>query len=231
MPFSAEEWVQTPQTVQGFVLSMVVRLQELEAELTTLREQVNRNSRNSSQPPASDGPGVPRKTTKRSKSGRKRGAQKGHKGTRRKLVPVEQVKESFDLKPEKCSRCGHELSGADVEPHRHQVTEIPPIVAQVTEYRLHTLNCPECGMETRGQLPVGVPQGAFGSRLQAMVALAGGHYHLSKRKIQELLTDFFQAEVSLGSISALEQRTSEIIREPVEEAYEYVKEQPVVQMA
>ncbi len=37
MPFSAEEWGQTPQTVQGFVLSTVKRLQELETELATLR--------------------------------------------------------------------------------------------------------------------------------------------------------------------------------------------------
>ena len=230
MPFSAEEWAQTPKAVQEFVMSMVARMQELEAELSTLRERVNQNSHNSSQPPSSDGPSVPRKTNKRAKSGRKRGAQKGHKGTTRKLVPLEQVKESFDIKPEECSRCGHPLSGADCEPHRHQVTEIPPVVAEVTEYRLHTLSCSECGAETRGELPAGVPRGAFGPRLQAMVSLSSGHYHLSKRKTEELMADFFQAEVSLGSIPALEQRTGEAVRGPVEEAREYVKMQSAVNM-
>jgi len=44
------------------------------------------------------------------------------------------------------------------------------------------------------------------------------------------MADFFQAEVSLGSISALEQRTSEAVREPVEEAREYVKTQSAVNM-
>ncbi len=44
------------------------------------------------------------------------------------------------------------------------------------------------------------------------------------------MADFFQAEVSLGSIPALEQRTSEAIRQPVEEAREYVKTQPLVNM-
>ncbi len=112
MPFSAEEWARTPRAVQEFVVSTVARLQVVEAELATLRERVNRNSSNSSRPPSSDGPGVPPKASERAKSGRKRGAQKGHKGTTRKLVPIEQVKESFDVKPQECSLCGHPLSGS-----------------------------------------------------------------------------------------------------------------------
>jgi transposase len=230
MPFSVEEWAQTPPAVQEFVLSLIVRVQTLEAEVAALREQLNRNSRNSSQPPSSDGSEVPPKPRRRAKSGRKRGAQPGHQGARRKLVPIEQVKEDHDIKPGVCRRCGHALEGADPEPYRHQVTEIPPVVAEVTEYRLHTLTCPECRAETRAELPEGVPQGAFGPRLQAMVSLLSGRYHLSKRDTQGIMDDFFQADVSLGSVPALEQRTSEALREPVEQARQYVKTQPAVNM-
>ena len=230
MLFSAEEWQQTPKAVQEFVLSLVVRVQELETEVAVLRERVNRNSGNSSQPPSSDGPEAPRKPRRRAKSGRKRGGQPGHKGTRRKLVPVEQVKESHDLKPEACRRCGQALEGEDFEPYRHQVTKIPPVVAEVTEYRLHTLTCPGCGDKTRAELPAGVPQGAFGPRLQAMVSLLSGRYHLSKRDTADIMADFFQADMSLGSVPALEHRTSEAIREPVEQAREYVTTEPVVHM-
>jgi transposase len=230
MPFSAEEWEQTPKAVQEFVLSLVVRVQELESEMADLHERVKRSSRNSSQPPSSDGPEVPQKPRRKAKSGRKRGGQPGHKGTRRKLIPVEQVKESHNIKPEACCRCGHTLAGEDPEPYRHQVTEIPPVVAEVTEYRLHTLTCPECGDKTRAELPAGVPQGAFGPRLQAMVSLLSGRYHLSKRDTMGITTDFFQADVGLGSVPALEHRTSEAIHEPVEEAREYVKTQSVVHM-
>jgi hypothetical protein len=53
MPFSAEEWSQTPPAVQEFVLSLLVRMQVLEEEVATLREQLNGNSGNSSQPPSS----------------------------------------------------------------------------------------------------------------------------------------------------------------------------------
>jgi len=139
MPFSDEEWAQTPRAVQEFVLSLIVRVRALEVEAADLREQVNRNSRNSSQPPSSDGSEVPPKPRRGAKSGRKRGGQPGHRGTTRKVVPLEQVKESHDVKPQVCRRCGHALVGEDPEPYRHQVTEIPPVLAEVAEYRIHTL--------------------------------------------------------------------------------------------
>lgn len=230
VPFSEEEWAQTPLAVQEFVLALVARVQALEAELSSLRERVKRNSHNSSKPPSSDGPDVPPKASQRARSKRKRGAQPGHPGTTRKLVPIEQVKDGHDVKPETCRTCGHALAGEDAQPYRHQVTEIPPVVAAVVEYRLHTLACPACGCETCAELPPGVPQGAFGPRLQAMAALLTGRYRLSKRDTAEVMADFFQADLSPGSVCALEQRSSEAIRTPVEEVREYVKEQPVVHM-
>ena len=230
MPFSAEEWAQTPQAVQEFVLTLVARVHALEAEVADLREQVNRNSHNSSQPPSSDGPQVPPKPGGQAKSRRKRGGQKGHPGHRRELVPVEQVKESHDVKPDMCRQCEHQLEGVDPEPYRHQVTEIPPLVAEVIEYRLHTLTCSACGTETRAELPDGVPQGVFGARLQAMVSLLSGQYHLSKRDIKGIMADFFQADMSLGAVPALERRTSQATSQPVDEAQAYVRSQPVAHL-
>jgi len=235
-PFSQEEWAQTPPAVQAFVWDLVAHVQQLENELSTLHERTNRSSRNSSKPPSSDGPEVARKPRKQSDPKRKPGGQVGHKGTQRKLVAVESVKACYDLKPEVCHCCGHLLSecsateGQDREPYRHQVTEIPPVVAQVTEYRLHTWSCPECGSETRAELPAGVPQGAFGPRLQATVALLSGRYHLSKRDTAAVLDDLFQVEVGDGSVCTLEQRTSEAVSAPVEQARAYVQEQSVVHM-
>lgn len=229
-PFSEEEWAQTPPAVQAFVLALVAHVQELEAELSALRERANRNSRNSSQPPSSDGPETSPRPRPRAESKRQRGGQPGHKGTTRKLVPLEQVKASHDIKPGTCRQCGQALAGQDPEPYRHQVTEIPPVIAEVVEYRLHALACPACGTVTCAEVPPGVPSGAFGPRLQAMASLLTGRYRLSRRDTAEVLDDFFQADPSVGAICALEQRSSEAIREPVEAARAYVKEQSVVHM-
>ena len=140
------------------------------------------------------------------------------------------VTEEHDVKPKQCGQCEQELNGADPEPYRHQVTEIPPAVAEVTEYRLHTLTCAVCGTETRAELPEGVPAGAFGPRLQGMVSLLSGGYHLSKRDSQAIMADFFLVDMGLGSVSALEQRTSETLSPPVDELRSYVRTQPVAHL-
>jgi transposase len=226
--FTEEEWAQTPPAVQEFVLALLTRVQTLEAEVQSLREQVNRNSRNSSMPPSSDGPRVPPKKNTRASGKRKRGGQSGHAGMQRQLVPPEELTASYDLTPPMCGQCGHPLAGHDPTPYQHQVIEIPRVVAEIIEYRLHTLTCPVCQAQTRATLPPEIPEGAFGPRLQTTVALLSGDYRLSKRKIQALLRDFFHIDLSVGVIPTLERRTSAALAEPVAEARAYVQQQPFV---
>ena len=229
-PFTEEEWTQTPERVQEFVVSLLDRVERLETTVRELQEKVNRNSQNSSKPPSSDGmEQSPAKESTQEES-RKRGGQAGHKKHERGLLPIEEVKEVVEIKPSSCRKCGHALLGEDERPLRHQVTEIPPVEAETTEYQLHRLACPKCRTRTCGQLPEGVPTGAFGPRLQAMVALLSGRYHLSKRESCQLMDDFFQVELGLGTISKLEKRTSEALQEPVEAAQEYVKTQKAIHL-
>src|SRR5262249_58479520 len=103
-------------------------------------------------------------------SGRRRGGQPGHARQQRPLVPPEQIKRAIRVKPSACRKCGQALSGEDPQPRRHQVAEIPPVQAEVTEYRLHRLVCTACGTPTYASLPGGVPTGAFGPRLLALLA-------------------------------------------------------------
>jgi transposase len=97
------------------------------------------------------------------------------------------------------------------------------VASVVTEYQLHTLRCVGCGECTTASLPYGVPAGAFGPRLQAIVAVCSGAYRLSKRNIEALAKDFFGVSISLGSVSNLEQATSEALEQPFEEARLRVK--------
>jgi transposase len=141
---------------------------------------------------------------------------------------VEELIAAYDIKPTNCRRCGGILSGEDPSPDRHQVAEIPPAKVEVTEYRLHTLNCPICGAKTRAELPEGVPQGGFGPRLQAMVSILSGGYHLSKRETVGILDDFFKVDLGLGSVPNLEKRTSAAIVAVVEDARSYARSQAAV---
>jgi transposase len=130
------------------------------------------------------------------------------------------------VKPVRCQHCQHPLHGEDRQPQRHQVTEIPPMRPVVTEYQLHQLCCPICGETTRAELPVGVPTGEFGPRVQAITALCTGAYHLSKRTTQDLMQDVFGVSMGLGTVANLEQATVQAVATPVAEARAYVQAQP-----
>ena len=55
----------------------------------------------------------------------------------RALVPPEQLRETFEVKPTQCRGCGAALQGDDPDPLRHPVAEIPPVRPDVDEHRLH----------------------------------------------------------------------------------------------
>ena len=139
-------------------------------------------------------------------SGKRRGGQPGHHRRVRALVPPEQVRQLVVCKPTHCRGCGGDLQGDDPEPLRHQVAELPPVLPVVDEYQLHRLACPRCRVRTCGTLPPGVPTGAFGPRLRAVLSVLVGAYRLGKRPVQQLVFDRLGLSISLGMISRLERQ-------------------------
>ena len=77
--------------------------------LAVLQERLKLDSRNSSKPPSSDGPGSDGNRAQRRASERRRGAQKGHKGSCRALLDESQVDNIFDCKPVEVSQVRHNL--------------------------------------------------------------------------------------------------------------------------
>lgn len=224
---SAETWEKTDSRIRDFIMTLLRRLQALE-------EKLNTNSSNSSKPPSSDPPGsLPNRRQQGAiNDKRSKGGQKGHKGHHRSLLPTAETDAVVKHFPEKCSRCNLPL-GDDAEitsdaPVRHQIWEIPPIRAHVTEHQLHRRCCRDCGKVTLAGLPAGVPAGSFGPRLTAMIGVLIGQYRLSRRLCESLLADGFGLRVSLGSISSLEESISESLAASVEEVHEAIKRAPVV---
>jgi transposase len=216
---SAEDWAATPVAVRVLVTELLQRIARLEARL-------NQTSQNSSKPPSSDPPQVrPRRT--KEPSGRKSGGQPGHTGHNRQLTPESEVAHIIDVRPESCGQCGALLLGEDAEPERHQVIDLPRLTAVVTEYRRHCLWCVVCGVRTQAPWPTTMPEGSFGPRVQATVGYLTGRIGASQREVQEILATLCQTEVSVGSITALEQAVSTALATPVAEAKQYVQWQPV----
>ena len=167
--------------------------------------------------------------SKRRSSGRSPGGQPGHEGHGRSWVAVEQVDERIAVKPSTCHGCGHLLTGHDPHPQRHQEVVIPPLRASVIEYQLHTLRCASLPPPDHSRLG---PRAYRGTptvpAVQAWVGLLAGAYRMSKRNIQSLLSDAFGVEVSLGTVSRLEQEVAAALAGPVEEARAFVRRQGIV---
>jgi transposase len=232
---SAEDWQRTPASVKQLLVMLmqeVIELKQrvalLEEENHHLREQLASNSGNSSLPPSSDGPAAAPQRPEKHPSGRKRGAQKGHQGHKRKLYPVERCQQVIDHYPQQCCHCGSELTGNDPQPYRHQVVELPPVEPVVEEHRLHSLRCEVCGTETRAKLAKEVAASGYGPRAVATVALLGGIYRASQRLTQRAMAELYGIEMSVGTVNALRQEASEALAEPVEKAHDYVKQQEMV---
>ncbi len=203
LPISDADWQRTPTSVQVLVLSLLDlqrRVVQLEKQLAGQRPGGGSTGSASTDETTS----ATTSTKKRSKhrpSGRSPGAQPGHEGHGRTLLSVERVDAVVPIKPPCCGHCGHALAGKDPHPQRHQVIDIPPVRTRVTEYQLHTLRCPQCQMLSEAEWPERVPRSAFGPTVQAWVGLLSGAYRLSKRNIVTLLSDAFDIDLGLGSVS------------------------------
>lgn len=212
------------------IAALEARLAKQEERIAELERQLNRNSRNSSLPPSADPPGAPARERVPS-SGRKRGAQRGHKGHGRRLAPIEAVAEIIDHWPEHC-RCGHRFTAEERcpagAPARHQLAELPSIAVVLTEHRLHRLRCPDCGALTRAKLPAEVPASAFGPRLQAAVATLAVRNRVSRRDTVELASELFGARLSAGSIDAILGRTAAALAGPYGELLHQTRASPAV---
>ena len=200
------------------------RLDDLAAEVAELRERLGQNSTNSSRPPSSDPPSAKPKPPA-APSGRRRGGQPGHRGSSRRLVASEDVDHVVDLTPSECRRCRGRLCGHDPDPQRHQVTELPRVRAEVTEYRRHRLRCQACGIVTSAAWPQGVRTSRFGPRVRAVTAYVTGRLGLSHRDAVEAMRVLYGVEMSLGSVSALERAVSGALGEVVEEARRFARQQ------
>jgi transposase len=203
------------------------RVAELLEQAARLSEKLGQNSRNSNKPPSSDPPGAGARTERSGGSGRKRGGQRGHRGRYRELLPVDKVNEVKNHYPAECESCWEPLPETpDPGAARFQTAEIPPIVPHVTEHRFHSVTC-TCGFTTRAKCEEQFRSSPFGPRLMSLVGLLVGVYHISRRKTVSLLADVLGLRISLGAISAVEERVSKAVAPGVAEAWQKVHEAPV----
>ncbi len=196
------------------------------------------NSSNSSLPPSSDSIKIKaekqkerldwkKKTSKYWKEP-KHGAQPGHIGRGRSLIPVDKVDKVISLYPdESCSHCQSKVKGRQLR-RRKQIFDIKNGSGFVTEYQLYGGQCSKCNKRYCAKLPSDIPSGLFGDDVIAKISLLTGKYRLSKSEVKDLLNDFFKLQISTGSISNAEHKVSVALKPCVDELAIEVNKQEVI---
>jgi transposase len=200
-----------PPAVVALIEWQAEQIRLLSARVAELEARLGKNPQNSSKPPSSTHPHDKPTPRRPPRSRRGRGAQPGHAKHERALLPAEQCRAVVPCLPTVCRRCGGALAGADPEPLRHQVWELPDIRPVVTEYQRHRLVC-ACGCSTCGPLPDGVPTGQAGPRLIAFVGLLMACFRQSKRRAAQFLGMILDQPASAGWMVTLQDRVAEAVR-------------------
>lgn len=220
-----------PQTLQRcheVIDAMAIEIAQLREQMSALQERLKLDSRNSSKPPSSDVPGGGNRAQRRA-SARRRGAQKGHAGSFRALLDESQVDQIVDCLPPQVCECGAPVTPVG-HPLRHQVFDVPPVVARVDEYRLYSGQCSGCGKPHRATLPAGVPRGQIGPRALAHIGTLGTRYHLTQCKIRDLLAQMLGVDFSVGAISQAHGKVAAALQAPLAQAAATLSTAEVVYM-
>lgn len=210
----------------ALIAEMQRQIEQLQQRVGELEARLGQNSSNSSIPPSANPlsakPPVVKKPT-----GRKRGAQPGHKGHSRQRLPDSRVDHTITILPDRCENCSAtlpiEATPADPQPTWHQFIELPRTAAVVTEFQGHARTCPCCGEITRATIPAEIRRLTFGPRLVAMLSYLSGCQHVSTRGLEEVVETLLGVRLSLGTVISLQQQMSQALAVPHQNLGEEVR--------
>ena len=204
---------------------------ELEARILALEGQV-RDLLDKLKPPPSPRPITPQPPDPAKKpTGKKPGGQPGHPPLMKVLVPPERVNHVVTYVPERCSKCAEplpvEIGPDDPAPTRFQVAELPKLAAEITEHQGHARTCLCCGAVTRASIPADVRAHSVGARFTATLSYLVGVHGVSKRGVEEIAEQLFEAPIALGTVANLEQEMSAALVPAHEQARAAIAAAPV----
>jgi len=207
------------------------KIREQAATIQSLRDQLAKDSRNSSKPPSSDGykkPSVPRTRSLRRSGERKTGGQLGHTG--RRLEPVEQP-QHVEIHPvTECDHCHASLAEAPVtEYEKRQVFDLPPVEVEVTEHRAEIKVCPRCGELTTAAFPSDVTQPTqYGPRIKAQATYFNVYQHIPLARTRETFGDLYGHPLEEDTIRHANAHVAKKISPTIEEIKRQLCDSPVV---
>jgi transposase len=173
------------------------KIVQLEVRITELEARLNRNSRNSSQPPSTDG--YRRPQSPRKKGEKPPGGQKGHKGQTLEMVENPDKIEVHSMLV--CQDCGASLEDEKpVKVERRQVHDAEFKII-VTEHCAEHKPCPHCVRVNRAEFPSDVQFSVqYGRNLKALMVYLCIYQLVPYDRVRETFSDIFGRSLSTGTL-------------------------------
>ena len=200
---------------QDTVSALAERIQKLE-------DQLAKNSRNSGQPPSSDGFDKPAPRSLRKRSHRKSGGQTGHAGYQ--LAMVKKPDHIQTYKVVRCAHCQNSLRRQKVERlEKRQVFDLPKIQMEVTEPQAQVKRCACCGQETRAAFPKEVNQAVqYGIEAKSQMTYLNPEQHIPLKRTCDGFEEFYGPRPAEGTVYAAGAEAAERVTPVVEAIKEHL---------
>ena len=190
----------TVDSLNATINAQTQLIAQLNQTIQGLKEQLNKNSKNSSKPPSSDGYKKPAPKSLRKLSGKKVGGQDGHQGTH--LAVITAPDEIVIHMPSACKGCRHYQmckGTACIAEKRHVIDAV--VTVNVTEHQV--LELPICmlhGDTRRGEFPADVKAAVqYGENLQSLAVALNTVGAVSIKRTHEILSGVFNIPIETGT--------------------------------
>ncbi|MEE1249490.1 MAG: DUF6444 domain-containing protein [Lachnospiraceae bacterium] len=206
----------TVDSLNATINAQTQLIAQLNQTIQELKEQLNKNSKNSSKPPSSDGFKKPAPKSLRKPTGKKAGGQNGHQGTH--LAVITAPDETIKHMPAACEGCPHYKmckGTACIAEKRHVIDAV--VTVNVTEHQ--ALEIPICMMHggtRKGEFPSDVKASVqYGENLQALSVALNTVGAVSIKRTHEILSGVFNIPIATGTISNMVKRCADSLSNTV----------------
>jgi len=220
-----EQLLHQVSSLTATIAAQTALIAQLNQAIQELKEQLNKNSKNSSKPPSSDGLKKPSPKSLRKPSGKKAGGQTGHPGAH--LTVTADPNDTIKHMPMACEGCAHyEMckGTACISEKRHVVDAV--VTVHVTEHQ--ALEIPICmlyGDTRKAAFPKEVKANVqYGDNLQALAVALNTVGAVSIKRTHEILSGVFNIPIATGTISNMVKRCAHALTETVDKIKQKMKD-------
>ncbi len=209
MAASSEKQVQTNEELNHTIAQLIKTVE-------ALKEQLGKNSKNSSKPPSSDGLAKPSPKSLRKPSGRKPGGQKGHKGNGLMLMATSD--EPIVHRPKACKGCPYE--NECVSCGRSAIRNVIDVEIKTTIVPHYTESyvCPlEKHQVISGEFPDSINSSMqYGTNVQALAIALNTEGMVGVQRTHDILSSVLGLPISVGTVNAMVSRFAKKVEDTVE---------------